>query len=423
MFVQIHMLQSAPPGNLNRDDSGQPKKCIFGGVTRGRISSQCLKRNIRWSPQFKDEFGDGLARRTRSLPRMVAEELKRGGFGIPESDCNAIMVAIAGRFKKEKRAEDFEDSQQDEAEQGASGKPEPSGDGVGETGQLVFFPPPFAAEIARLLGELKKNDPDAYAWFLQPKRKPKPTKDEKAKPDATVEAFCKRVHEASEALTVDIALFGRMTTSALVKDVEAACQVAHAIGTHETMIESDYFTAMDDEKTGPGASFIGSGETETFFNSGVFYKYLNLDVDALRKHLRSMSHENAARVAGVLISAAALASPTGKQNAFASFGAHELVLVEMSNVKRPLSYANAFLQSVEGGLGRNLMTGSAEALREYVDSVAAAFAPPDMHRVLLAVGPASVDIKGAERVATLDELVEKVVGLVGASLERVGANG
>ena len=32
MFVQIHMLQSMPPGNLNRDDTGQPKKCIFGGV-------------------------------------------------------------------------------------------------------------------------------------------------------------------------------------------------------------------------------------------------------------------------------------------------------------------------------------------------------------------------------------------------------
>ncbi len=53
MFVQVHMLQSMPPGNLNRDDTGQPKKCIFGGVTRGRISSQCLKRNIRRSPQFK----------------------------------------------------------------------------------------------------------------------------------------------------------------------------------------------------------------------------------------------------------------------------------------------------------------------------------------------------------------------------------
>lgn len=39
MFVQIHMLQSMPPGNLNRDDTGQPKKCLFGGVTRGRISS------------------------------------------------------------------------------------------------------------------------------------------------------------------------------------------------------------------------------------------------------------------------------------------------------------------------------------------------------------------------------------------------
>ena len=72
MFVQIHMLQSMPPGNLNRDDTGQPKKCIFGGVTRGRISSQCLKRNIRHSIQFKEAFGDALSKRTTYMPRMVA---------------------------------------------------------------------------------------------------------------------------------------------------------------------------------------------------------------------------------------------------------------------------------------------------------------------------------------------------------------
>ena len=190
---------------------------------------------------------------------------------------------------------------------------------------MVFFPPPFAREIAELLGGLKKDDPDTYAWLLDPKRKPKPAKDKQKILDAKIKEFCNRVHKASETLTVDIALFGRMTTSDLVANTEAACQVAHAISTHETMIESDYFTAMDDEKTGPAAGFIGSGETETFFNSGVYYKYLNVDIDALRKHLPSLKPDEAARVAGVLIDAAALANPTGKQNAFASFGAHEFV--------------------------------------------------------------------------------------------------
>ena len=73
MFVQMHMLQSMPPGNLNRDDTGQPKKCLFGGTTRGRISSQCLKRNIRLSPLFQEAFVGAVANRTKYLPRLVAD--------------------------------------------------------------------------------------------------------------------------------------------------------------------------------------------------------------------------------------------------------------------------------------------------------------------------------------------------------------
>ena len=80
MFGQIHMLQSMPPGNLNRDDTGQPKKCLFGGVTRGRISSQCLKRNIRHSPQFKEAFGeDMLLVAVFSPPKQRFERLKKRG--------------------------------------------------------------------------------------------------------------------------------------------------------------------------------------------------------------------------------------------------------------------------------------------------------------------------------------------------------
>ena len=121
-------------------------------------------------------------------------------------------------------------------------------------------------------------------------------------------------------------------------------------------------------------------------------------------------------MAGVLVSAAALATPTGKQNSFASHSIPELILIEVSKRKQPISYANAFLQPVDGGIGRNLMTESAKAFGVYVDSVAAAFAPADTRRVLLAVGPAGVDLKSkVKRVTTLDELVKSVVALVSGS--------
>jgi len=427
MFLQIHMLQSLPPGNLNRDDTRQPKKCIFGGVTRGRISSQCLKRNIRRSPQFEDAFGDDLAVRTLYLPRMIADALRQGNLGVPDDEFDELMAAIAAKFKKEKRSSEAEDAKEGGEEQEATQREPSTANGVDKTGQLVFFPPPYARRIAELVADLRNRNLPAYNRFIGRKLTPKPTKDVESTLKTEIDRFLQKANDASKLLTVDIGLFGRMTTSDLVVNVEAACQVAHAIGTHETIIECDWFTAMDEKKMEfaptqteqAGAGFIGSGVT--FFNSAVYYKYLNLDTDALKKHLPSLSCEHVARVAGVLLDAAALANPTGKQNAFASHGVHELILVEVSKTKRPISYANAFLQPVEGGLARNLMTESAIALKKYIDSVACAFAPADLRRAYLAVGPASVEINGAERKNTLDELVAYVVGLV-ASLQKAGVS-
>lgn len=140
MFVQIHMLQSIPPGNLNRDDTGQPKKCLFGGVTRGRISSQCMKRSIRHSPEFKEAFGDDLAARTLYLPRMIADALKTGNLGVPDDELDELMAAIAAKFKKERHASDAKDAEEDGEENESSEGSPSTGSDAEKTGQLVFFP-------------------------------------------------------------------------------------------------------------------------------------------------------------------------------------------------------------------------------------------------------------------------------------------
>jgi len=402
-FLQIHMLQSMPPGNLNRDDTGQPKKCIFGGVTRGRISSQCLKRNIRHSMQFKEAFGDALAVRTTYLPRMVADELRKIKPDISQDELDNTKAALASKFKAENRGrpQTLEEDNEDQAQ--AKAVSVPSRD---QTGQLVFFPPPFPKEIAKLIAELRDKRNAVYSAWISGKKK---EKDQHKKP---IEEFENQIFQKSRSLTVDIGMFGRMTTSDLVVDVEAACQVAHAISTHEAIVESDYFTAVDEKKAEfgttqterTGAGFMGTGERETFFDSAVYYKYLNLDVDALKEHLK-WQHDEAALAAAVLLRAAALATPTGKQNSFAAHGAPELILVELSKPKCPISYANAFLKPVEGP---NLMAESAKALSRYIETVVKAFTPPDMRRVLLALGSAAVDIEGAKRAGTLDDLASSV---------------
>lgn len=433
MFLQIHMLQSMPPGNPNRDETGQPKKCIFGRVTRARISSQCLKRNIReyfrsvsGEARWKDVFEKGLADRTQWLPRMVGDQLTEQIDDVTEDELNGIKAVLGKQFRKEEKRAEPEDGGEAEEEASTPEELEPSG--PDQTGQLVFFPPPFAKEVAMQIANFRSEKCGAYReWVGMTPDQPKLTKDQRKKLSKEeqkelkakekkikdeIEGFENKISELSSSLTIDIALFGRMTTSDLVVNVEAACQVAHAISTHEAIIESDWFTAMDDKKAefAPtqtkkiGAAYIGSDESRTFFHSAVYYKYLNLDLDELKKHL-SWTDERAAHAAGVLLEAAVRANPTGKQNAFANHGAHELILVEVSEKKWPISYANAFLKPVEGA---NLMTESAKALRDYVGSVAKAFSPTDTRRALLAVGPAAVEIGGAKPLDTFGALVDWV---------------
>ena len=399
MFIQIHMLQSMPPGNLNRDDSGQPKKCLFGGVTRGRISSQCLKRNIRLSPQFQEAFGENLAKRTKYLPKLVAEAVTAAGK-IPSAEIDGIKAGITAQFKKEARGEqDEEGGEGDRAVEGSDVTP-----------QLVFFQPIFAKKIAELLADLREKHPLAYKRLIGVKEK-KTSKEDEKEADVAIQAFKDAALKARESLSVDVGLFGRMTTSDIVVDVEAACQVAHAISTHETLIESDYFTAMDDlqhryvtsQTQSGGAAFLGSGDTETFFNSAVYYKYLNIDTDALLKNVGEGEAELASRAAGVMVEAAALATPTGKQNSFAAHSAPDLILVEVSKRKQPISYANAFLRPVSGD---DLMKASVDSLAAHCASVASAYAPSDTKRFLLAVGTAKGTDLGikADQVGSLEEL-------------------
>ena len=79
MFVELHILQNFAPANLNRDDTGAPKDCEFGGYRRARISSQALKRSAR--DMFSQQGlipKENLAKRTVRLvdgtaKRLVAE--------------------------------------------------------------------------------------------------------------------------------------------------------------------------------------------------------------------------------------------------------------------------------------------------------------------------------------------------------------
>ena len=71
IYVDVHCLQTVPPSCVNRDDTGSPKTCIYGGVTRSRVSSQAWKRAVR------EEFRNLLPAESRSVrTKKIVEMVK-----------------------------------------------------------------------------------------------------------------------------------------------------------------------------------------------------------------------------------------------------------------------------------------------------------------------------------------------------------
>lgn len=75
MLIEIHLLQNFAPSNLNRDDTGSPKDCEFGGYRRARISSQCIKRRVRWHPAVRTIAEETFGKRSNMHARQVAQIL------------------------------------------------------------------------------------------------------------------------------------------------------------------------------------------------------------------------------------------------------------------------------------------------------------------------------------------------------------
>jgi CRISPR system Cascade subunit CasC len=342
MLIQIHILQNYAPSNLNRDDTGSPKDAMFGGYRRGRISSQCLKRNIRLSDAFKDAFekDDLIATRTKLLSEQVKSEL--GKLKVADETAQAILVRIPEIGRKGSKGEEAEGEPDEEAS---------SETGEVKTKQLIFLAPGEAKLIAEKLVALYKE-----------KGKKEFTKVKIADLEAAIQ------HETPRS--VDISMFGRMTTSKAFDNIHASVQVAHALSTNTITQEFDYYTAMDDLKpdSEPGADMIGDVE----FNSSTYYKYINIHWEKLLENLGNDT-EVARRAVLALVEAAVFSQPTGKQNSFAAQNLPDMILLEVSPKNVPVSYANAFLKPVFPKSDKNLMDASVNALSAYLGKVSGTF--------------------------------------------------
>ncbi|MDU6925340.1 type I-E CRISPR-associated protein Cas7/Cse4/CasC [Franconibacter helveticus] len=304
-FIQLHLLTAYPAANLNRDDTGAPKTVTIGGASRLRISSQSLKRAWRTSTLFEEALAGHIGTRTARIGREAAKIILDGGV----SPTKAIEWggAIAGCFGTLKKEKDKSKLDKDPLINT-------------ETLELAHISPTEREAVLALARTLAEEERA-------------PTPDELS--------FLRK-----EAMAVDIALFGRMLASTPEHNIEAACQVAHAFGVGETLIEDDFFTAVDDLRQASaeeaGAGHIG----ELGFGSALFYTYICIDRDSLLQNLNG-DEQLLAKTLRALGECSLKISPTGKQNSFASRAYASWALVEKST-EQPRSLAAAFWEPVTG---------------------------------------------------------------------------
>ncbi|MBN7827820.1 type I-E CRISPR-associated protein Cas7/Cse4/CasC, partial [Bowmanella dokdonensis] len=100
-FIQLHLLTSYPPSNLNRDDLGRPKTARMGGSERLRVSSQSLKRNWRVSDLFESAMAGSIGTRTKKLGVVAAQQLQ--AKGVEKKNADEWAASIAKQFGKLKK--------------------------------------------------------------------------------------------------------------------------------------------------------------------------------------------------------------------------------------------------------------------------------------------------------------------------------
>ena len=299
MFIELHLIQSFAPANLNRDDTGSPKDAIFDGHRRARISSQAFKAAIRREPVFAEKTEVPVGQRTKRMAEEVTKRLEI--LGRDKTEATAVAEAFAGAYVKK-------------------------GVDKGKTNVLVYL---SEEEFAWITVQLNQN------WDVARHEVTEQKPNEKI-----IDDLAKQLVKQTDKRTSapDIALFGRMLASEPTTNIDAACQVAHALSTHAVRMEMDYYTAMDHLKPGDvaGADMVGF----TSFNSACYYRYLRIDWRQLAANLKNVALARHT-VEGFLRSAMT-AIPTGKQNAFSAQNPTSFAMAVARNDGKCWNLVNAF---------------------------------------------------------------------------------
>lgn len=358
-FIDVHVLQTLPPSNVNRDDTGAPKTAIYGGIRRARVSSQAWKRATRAAFEGSVDASD-LGHRTKRLVEMLTPRIQER-TEVSEDDAHARAVAVleATGLKLENPR----------AKRGASDV-EPA---IPRSEYLVFLSGHQLDALADLAAQASDGKVDKKA----------------------------AVAAADAEHGLDVSLFGRMVADAANLNVDAAVQVAHAISTHAVDNEFDYYTAVDDNNPDDetGAGMIGTVE----FNSSTLYRFATLHVEGLKRNVGDDAATAAA--AAAFVRGFVCSMPTGKQNTFANRTLPDAVVVSVRQ-DQPVSLVGAFEEPVPAGQG--YVRESAKRMVEHAESLDRAYGASPVHVWIVRGSESAAAVDSMGTVVSLDELVDGV---------------
>ena len=408
MIIELHVLQNFAPSNLNRDETGAPKECEFGGQRRARISSQSFKRAIRTQFRASGLIDPAhLAERTKRAAGEITQRVVAAGK--PPETARQVVEALLGAvrldvFDGKTRYLLFLSAHELQAAADLCVRhwdtlTEAIGSGSGSSGGGGATQPEEEDETAGAAGTAPRGRRGARATEAGRKGRAIP---------AELRSAFERLLDGGQA--VDLALFGRMIADLPDRNVEAACQVAHALSTHRVSMEFDFFTAVDDLRPDDtaGADMLGTVE----YTSACFYRYANLDTRQLARTLRN---DTLAR-AGVesFLRAFVTAIPSGHQHSMAAYNPPSFVLA-VARESGQWNLANAFLTPVlprSAPAPANLMQASIQALATYWSRLSAMYPTPLAGVWLATTEPEALGDLAPQQVPSLDALIAAVLTTV-----------
>jgi CRISPR system Cascade subunit CasC len=330
-LLELHILQTVAPSNLNRDDTGSPKDALFGGVRRARISSQAQKRAARdaLKEYLPSQDVEALAVRTRYAASWLVRRLE--GSGVPTDRAKSVVQKALSVLAIE------------------TDKTEPL-----KTKYLLFV---GARELEKA-ADLLLNRLNCFESLPAEKVEG----ENKSKEHRELKNALEALFDGGKA--VDLALFGRMVADRPELGREAAAQVAHAISTHRVDREFDFYTAVDDLARNADLDTEARAHTgmmgDVEFYSATLYRYALLDLQKLVDNLQG-DRDLALRGALAFLEAFTRTLPSGKQNAFAAHNP-PLFVAFRAGVGLPRNLATAFERPVYPRDGKAISDLSAEAL-------------------------------------------------------------